>query len=139
LPLRRPGATKAILTLLCRTGQRIGDWSDVNGRHGILGMTLSDVDEQEQTITVRLKGAREDHRVPVTADFWPLFSGEPLAVNALDGATLASMAVAPEVPVHTPGDVPLSPRAALSITSAADSRSARADNRCLHLYRIYCI
>jgi integrase/recombinase XerD len=64
---------KAILTLLCRTGQRIGDWSDVNGRHGILGMTLSDVDEQQQTITVRLKGARQDHRVPVTDDFWPLF------------------------------------------------------------------
>jgi integrase/recombinase XerD len=64
---------KAILTLLCRTGQRIGDWSDVNGRHGILGMTLSDVDEREQTITVRLKGARQDHRVPVTDDFWPLF------------------------------------------------------------------
>ena len=64
---------KAILTLLSRTGQRIGDWSDVNGRHGILGMALSDVDEQHQTITVRLKGARQDHRVPVTDDFWPLF------------------------------------------------------------------
>ena len=64
---------KAILTLLSRTGQRIGDWSDVNGRHGILGMTLSDVDEQHQTITVRLKGARQEHRVPVTDDFWPLF------------------------------------------------------------------
>ena len=64
---------KAILTLLCRTGQRIGDWSDTNGRHGLLGMALSDVDEQHQTITVRLKGAREDHRVPVTDDFWPLF------------------------------------------------------------------
>jgi site-specific recombinase XerD len=64
---------KAILTLLCRTGQRIGDWSDTNGRHGLLGMALSDVDEQHQTITVRLKGARQDHRVPVTNDFWPLF------------------------------------------------------------------
>jgi integrase/recombinase XerD len=64
---------KAILTLLCRTGQRIGDWSDTNGRHGLLGMALSDVDEQHQTITVRLKGARQDHRVPVTDDFWPLF------------------------------------------------------------------
>jgi integrase/recombinase XerD len=64
---------KAILTLLCRTGQRIGDWSDINGRHGLLGMALSDVDERQRTITVRLKGAREDHRVPVTDDFWPLF------------------------------------------------------------------
>jgi integrase len=64
---------KAILTLLCRTGQRIGDWSDINGRHGLLGMALSDVDESRQTITVRLKGARQDHRVPVTDDFWPLF------------------------------------------------------------------
>jgi integrase/recombinase XerD len=64
---------KAILTLLCRTGQRIGDWSDTNGRHGLLGMALPDVDEQRQTITVRLKGARQDHRVPVTDDFWPLF------------------------------------------------------------------
>ena len=64
---------KAILTLLCRTGQRIGDWSDVNGRHGLLGMALSDVDERQQTITVRLKGARQEHRVPVTDDFWPLF------------------------------------------------------------------
>jgi len=26
---------KAILTLLCRTGQRIGDWSTNAGRHGI--------------------------------------------------------------------------------------------------------
>ena len=64
---------KAILTLLCRTGQRIGDWSDTNGRHGLLGMALSDVDERQQTITVRLKGARQEHRVPVTDDFWPLF------------------------------------------------------------------
>jgi len=64
---------KAILTLLCRTGQRIGDWSDLNGRHGLLGMALSDVDAQRQTITVRLKGARQDHCVPVTDDFWPLY------------------------------------------------------------------
>ena len=64
---------KAILTLLCRTGQRIGDWSSFAGRHGILGMTLSDVDERTQTITVLLKGARDEHRVPVTEDFWPLY------------------------------------------------------------------
>ena len=63
---------RAILTLLIRTGQRIGDWDDVAGRHGILGMTLADVDDLRRTITVRLKGARDEHRVPVTDDFWPL-------------------------------------------------------------------
>jgi integrase/recombinase XerD len=64
---------KAILTLLYRTGQRIGDWSSFAGRHGILGMTLADIDEQAGTITVVLKGARDEHRVPVTVDFWPLY------------------------------------------------------------------
>ena len=64
---------KAILTLLVRTGQRIGDWSDVAGRHGVLGMTLGDFDRQRGMITVLLKGARDEHRVPVTDDFWPLF------------------------------------------------------------------
>jgi len=64
---------KAILTLLYRTGQRIGDWSECAGRHGSLGMTLADVDEQASTITVLLKGARDEHRVPVTEDFWPLY------------------------------------------------------------------
>jgi len=63
---------KAILTLLSRTGQRIGDWSTLAGRHGVLGMTLDDVDRKQRTITVRLKGARDEHRVPVTDDFWPL-------------------------------------------------------------------
>ncbi len=63
---------KAILTLLYRTGQRIGDWSAFAGRHGILGMMLADVDERAQCITVRLKGARDEHQVPVTDDFWPL-------------------------------------------------------------------
>lgn len=64
---------KALLTLLARTGQRIGDWSAIAGRHGILGMTLADVDARTQTVTVRLKGARDAHRVPVTEDFWPLW------------------------------------------------------------------
>jgi integrase/recombinase XerD len=64
---------KAILTLLYRSGQRIGDWSACAGRHGILGMTLTDVDEHTGTITVFLKGARDEHRVPVTDDFWPLY------------------------------------------------------------------
>jgi integrase/recombinase XerD len=63
---------KAILTLLSRTGQRIGDWSTIAGRHGVLGMTLEDLDRKRHTITVRLKGARDEHRVPVTDDFWPL-------------------------------------------------------------------
>ncbi|HEX5481724.1 MAG TPA: tyrosine-type recombinase/integrase [Terriglobia bacterium] len=64
---------KSILTLLFRTAQRIGDWSDVAGRHGVLGMVLTDIDERRRTITVRLKGDRDEHRVPVTEDFWPLF------------------------------------------------------------------
>jgi site-specific recombinase XerD len=63
----------AILTLLYRTGQRIGDWRDDTDRHGVLGMTLADVDERGQSITVRLKGARDEHRVPVTDDFWPIY------------------------------------------------------------------
>ena len=64
---------KAILTLLCRTGQRVGDWSISAGRHGILGMSLSDVDRKRRLIAVRLKGARDEHRVPVTDDFWPVY------------------------------------------------------------------
>ncbi len=64
---------KALLTLLFRTGQRIGDWNEFAGRHGILGMTTADVDELTGTITVRLKGARDEHRIPVTDDFWPLY------------------------------------------------------------------
>jgi integrase/recombinase XerD len=35
-------------------------------------MTLDDIDRKRRTITVRLKGARDEHRVPVTDDFWPL-------------------------------------------------------------------
>jgi site-specific recombinase XerD len=64
---------KAILTLLLRTGQRIGDWSEIAGTHGVLGMTLADFDRAHGMITVRLKGARDEHRVPITDDFWPLF------------------------------------------------------------------
>jgi integrase/recombinase XerD len=64
---------KAILTLLSRTGQRIGDWSTSAGRHGILGMSLSDVDRKRRLVIVRLKGARDEHRVPVTDDFWPIY------------------------------------------------------------------
>jgi integrase len=63
---------RAILMLLSRTGQRIGDWSPVAGRHGILGMELEEVDRKRRFITVRLKGARDQHRVPVTDDFWPI-------------------------------------------------------------------
>jgi len=65
---------KSILMLLSRTGQRIGDWSTLAGRHGVLGMTLDDIDHKRRTITVRLKGARDEHRVPVTDDFWPLLN-----------------------------------------------------------------
>jgi site-specific recombinase XerD len=63
---------KAILMLLSRTGQRIGDWNTLAGRHGVLGMTLDDIDRKRRTITVRLKGARDEHRVPIADDFWPL-------------------------------------------------------------------
>jgi integrase len=47
---------KAILILLSRAGQRIGDWSPVAGRHGILGTELEDIDRKRRFITVRLKG-----------------------------------------------------------------------------------
>jgi site-specific recombinase XerD len=63
---------KSILTLLLRTGQRIGDWKDGSGGHGVLGMRLADIDQSHGMITVRLKGARDEHRVPVTEDFWPV-------------------------------------------------------------------
>lgn len=63
---------KAIVMLLSRAGQRIGDWSAFGGRHGVLGMTMEDVDRKRRMITVRLKGARDEHPVPVTDDFWPL-------------------------------------------------------------------
>jgi integrase/recombinase XerD len=36
-------------------------------------MRLSDFHRSEGMIVVRLKGARDEHRVPVTDDFWPLF------------------------------------------------------------------
>jgi integrase len=65
---------KALLTLLWRTGQRIGDWSERHGRHGLLGLSLADLDRGSGTVVVRLKGARDEHRVPVTDDFWPLFA-----------------------------------------------------------------
>lgn len=63
---------KSILTLLFRTGQRIGDWKNGTGGHGVLGMTLADIDQSRSMITVRLKGARDEHRVPITEDFWPI-------------------------------------------------------------------
>lgn len=63
---------RAIVTLLLRTGQRIGDWSEEHGRHGVLGMRLSDADRRRRTVTVLLKGARDEHRVPVTPDWWSL-------------------------------------------------------------------
>jgi integrase len=47
-------------------------WMIFAGRHGILGMAPEDLDRKRHTITVRLKGARDEHRVPVTDDFWPL-------------------------------------------------------------------
>jgi site-specific recombinase XerD len=64
---------RAILLLLARTGQRVGDWHPEHGRHGVLGMCLDDLDRRGSAIRVRLKGARDEHRVPVTGDFWPVF------------------------------------------------------------------
>jgi integrase len=64
---------RALLVLLSRTGARIGDWSDDHGRHGVLGMSLADFDRRTSTVTVRLKGARDEHQVPVTAEFWAAF------------------------------------------------------------------
>jgi integrase/recombinase XerD len=80
---------KAILTLLVRTGQRVGNWDDLAGRHGILGMELGDADERRGTITVRLKGARDEHRVPVTDDFWPLLQKYLAEERKLDSNTSA--------------------------------------------------
>ena len=65
---------KALLTLLWRSGQRVGDWSEVHGRHGVLGLSLGDLDRRSGSVMVRLKGARDQHRVPVADDFWPLFA-----------------------------------------------------------------
>jgi integrase/recombinase XerD len=83
---------RAILMLLTRTGQRIGDWNEEHGRHGVLGMTLADFDRRTSSIVVRLKGARDEHRVPVTADFWPVLDrylaverGQPLTDAAWIG------------------------------------------------------
>ena len=69
----RSARDKAILALLLGAGQRIGDWPDDRHRHGVLGMRLEDFDEKEGLITVRLKGTRAEHRVPTSADFWPLW------------------------------------------------------------------
>lgn len=70
----RSARDRALLTLLWRSGQRIGDWSERHGRHGVLGMALGDLDRRSGTVVVRLKGARDEHRVPVADDFWPLFA-----------------------------------------------------------------
>ena len=69
-----PARDRALLTLLWRTGQRIGDWSEEHGRHGVLGMRLGDLDRVSSTVVVCLKGARDEHRVPVSGDFWPLYA-----------------------------------------------------------------
>ncbi len=74
LAVARSRRDRALLTLLWRTGQRIGDWSDEHGRHGVLGMRLGDLDRASSTIVVCLKGARDEHRVPVSPDFWPQFA-----------------------------------------------------------------
>jgi site-specific recombinase XerD len=62
---------RALLRLLEWSGQRVGDWDAVHGRHGLLGLRVGDVDCVARTVTVRLKGARDDHVVPVGEAFWP--------------------------------------------------------------------
>ncbi|WP_187289430.1 site-specific integrase [Xylanimonas cellulosilytica] len=42
LAAARSRRDKALLLILSRTGQRIGDWSSEHGRHGVLGMGLND-------------------------------------------------------------------------------------------------
>lgn len=64
---------RALLSLLEWSGQRIGDWSGIHGRHGILGLKLGDIDQKNRTISVYLKGARDLHTVPVGEAFWPLY------------------------------------------------------------------
>jgi len=81
---------KAILTVLLRSGQRIGDWSDLAGRHGVLGMTLRDFDRERGMITVLLKGSRNEHRVPITDDFWPLFDRYFQEERQVTAATMAA-------------------------------------------------
>lgn len=62
---------RALLRLLEWSGQRIGDWDATHGRHGLLGLGIGDIDVAARTIVVRLKGARDDHVVPVGGAFWP--------------------------------------------------------------------
>ena len=69
----RSARDKAILALLLGAGQRIGDWPDGERRHGVLGMRVEDFDAKTGLVTVRLKGSRREHRVPTSADFWPLW------------------------------------------------------------------
>lgn len=40
----------------------------------MLGLSLGDLDRRSGSVKVRLKGARDQHRVPVADDFWPLFA-----------------------------------------------------------------
>ena len=53
---------------------------------------LTDFDRRRSTITVRLKGARDEHRVPVTGDFWPVFDRYllPLLGTPWKGVRLSS-------------------------------------------------
>jgi integrase/recombinase XerD len=64
---------QAIITLLARTGARIGDWITEGDRHGVLGLALGDIDAKRRLVRIKLKGARNEHQVPATADFWELW------------------------------------------------------------------
>jgi site-specific recombinase XerD len=56
----------------------------------VLGMALADFDEKRKTVTLRLKGDRDEHRVPVTDGFWPLFRRYLTGERSMTTATPAA-------------------------------------------------
>jgi hypothetical protein len=53
---------RALLMLLWRSGQRIGDCSEAHGCHRLLGLALGDLDRRSDSVLVRLKRARSAPR-----------------------------------------------------------------------------
>jgi site-specific recombinase XerD len=98
---------KAILILLSRAGQRIGDWSPVAGRHGILGMELEDIDRKRRFITVRLKGTADSVWRALSSEHQKLFPTTSRCAD--DGTSL-------EIPDPQPDPANL-------VTEAMDSTS----------------
>ena len=79
---------KAILILLSRAGQRIGDWSPVAGRQGILGMELEDIDRKRRFITARLKGTADSVWRALSSEHQKLF---PTTSRCADDGTSLEM------------------------------------------------